>query len=72
MRREVRSSLSGSVESHVASVGQRVEVGSVLLTIECMKTMFPIESPAGGVVTWLKPCAETIEVDDVVATLDVD
>jgi len=57
---------------HTTFVGARVEVGAVLLTVECMKTMFPVEAPAAGVVTWLKDCAATIEVDDVVAVLDDD
>lgn len=71
MRREVLSPIAGSVWAHVASVGQRVEVGAVLLIIEVMKTEFPVEAPASGVVTELKACAETVEADDVVATLDV-
>ena len=71
MRRDVKTAFGGSVESHVAAVGQRVEVGVVLLTVECMKTMLSIEAPVAGVVAWLRPCAETLEVDDVVAVLEV-
>ena len=71
MRIDVRAKIGGSVESHVAPIGQQVDVGAVLLTTECMKTMFPIESPEFGVVAWLRPCGETFEVDDVVAILDV-
>ena len=34
------------------------------------KCEFPIETPVEGVVSWLRPCGDTIEADDVVATLD--
>jgi biotin carboxyl carrier protein len=71
VKREVRAPIAGSIWSHVASVGQRVEVGEVLLIEECMKTEIPVEAPIGGTVTWLKACGETIEADDVVATIDV-
>jgi biotin carboxyl carrier protein len=70
MRREVRSSFAGSVWSHVATVGQRVGAGAVVVIVECMKTEFPIEAPIGGEVTWLRPSGETIEAEDVVAILD--
>jgi acetyl-CoA carboxylase biotin carboxyl carrier protein len=71
VKREVRAPIAGSVWSHVASVGQRVEAGEVLLIGECMKTEIPVEAPVAGTVTWLKACGETIEADDVVATIDV-
>lgn len=51
-------------------VGQRVLAGTSLLIMECMKTEFPIEAPFDGEVTWIRPCGETIEADDVVAILD--
>jgi acetyl-CoA carboxylase biotin carboxyl carrier protein len=70
VRSEVRSPIAGSVWTHVASVGQRVEVGAMLLVLEVMKTEFPIESTVAGVVAWLRPCNETIEADDVVVTID--
>jgi biotin carboxyl carrier protein len=71
VRREVLAPIAGSVWSHVASVGQHVEVGEVLLIEECMKTEIPVEAPVAGTITWLKACGETIETDDVVATIDV-
>lgn len=71
MRREIRSPIAGSIWSHVASVGQRVESGATLLVVECMKSEFPVDAPEGGTVTWLRPCGETIEQDEVVAALDV-
>ncbi len=67
---EVRAQVGGSIWSHVASIGQRVDAGAVLLILECMKTEFPIESPVAATVTWLLPCGEAVEADDVVARLD--
>jgi len=71
MRVEVRAPLAGSVWSHVASIGQRVEVGAVLLILEVMKCEVPIESSQEGTLTWIRSCGETIEADDVVAMIDV-
>lgn len=71
MRREVRSPIAGSVWSHVASAGQCVTAGSVLIVIECMKSEFPVEASADAVVAWLRPCGETIEAEDVVVVLEV-
>jgi acetyl-CoA carboxylase biotin carboxyl carrier protein len=71
VRREIKAPIAGSVWAHVASVGQRVELGSVLLMVECMKCEIPVEAPLEGAVTWLRPCGETIEANDVVATLEV-
>jgi acetyl-CoA carboxylase biotin carboxyl carrier protein len=71
VRHEVKVPIAGSVWSHVAVVGQRVEIGSVLLVCECMKTEIPIDAPVAGTVAWLRPCSETVEAGDVVAELDV-
>ena len=38
---------------------------------QCWFTEFAIEAPVEGVVSWLRPCGDTIEADDVVAILDV-
>jgi biotin carboxyl carrier protein len=65
------SSFGGSVESHVASVGHDVALGAVILTIECMKTMFPVEATAAGRILWIRPCGETFETGDVLAILEV-
>ncbi len=70
-REEVAAPIAGSIWSHVAAVGQRVEVGSVLLVSECMKTEIPVEAPVAGTVTWLRPCGEAVEAGDVVAVLEV-
>ena len=67
----MKSSIGGSVEAHVAAVGQRVEIGSALLTLECMKMLLVVEASVGGTVAWMRPCGEVVEVDDVVAVLDV-
>lgn len=56
--------------THSASVGQRVLTGTTLLVMECMKTEFPIEAPVDGEVSWLRPCGDTVEADDLVAILE--
>jgi biotin carboxyl carrier protein len=71
VRCEVKSPIAGSVWSHVASVGQRVEAGAVIVILECMKTEFPVEAPEAGTVVALLPCAETVEAEDVVVVLEV-
>jgi len=71
VRCEIKSPIAGSVLSHVASAGQRVEVGATVLLVECMKTEITIEAPQAGNVTWILPCGESIEVDTVLATIDV-
>jgi len=71
VRHEVRSLIAGSVWSHVASVGQHVEAGALLLILECMKTEIAVEAPAGGTVAWLRSCGENVEADDVVAVVEI-
>lgn len=70
-RCEIKAPVGGSVWTHSVGVGQRVVAGTTLLICEVMKTEFPIEAPLDGVVSWLRPCGDTVEADDVVATLDV-
>ena len=70
-KHSVKAPVGGSVWTHSAGVGQRVLAGTTLLICEVMKCEFPIETSVEGVVTWLKPCGDTVEADDVVATLDV-
>jgi biotin carboxyl carrier protein len=67
---EVKTPVGGSVWTHSVGVGQQVVAGTVLLLAECMKTEFPIEAPVDGVVSWLRPCGDTIEADDVVAVIE--
>lgn len=69
-RREIKTPVGGSVCTHSVGVGQRVVAGTTLLICEVMKCEFPIETPVDGEVTWLRPCGETIEADDVVALID--
>lgn len=56
--------------THAVSVGQRVLAGTTLLICEVMKCEYPLETPVDAEVTWLRPCGETIEAEDVVAILD--
>lgn len=69
-KHEIKTPVGGSVCTHSVGVGQRVFAGTTLLICEVMKCEFPIETPVDGEVTWLRPCGDTIEADDVVATLD--
>jgi biotin carboxyl carrier protein len=70
-RYSVKAPVGGSVWTHAASVGQRVVAGTTILICEVMKCEYPIETPVDGIVTWLKPCGDTIEAEDVVAELEV-
>jgi biotin carboxyl carrier protein len=70
-KREIRTPVGGSVWTHSTAVGQRVVAGTTLLICEVMKCEYPIETPVDAVVSWLKPCGETIETDDVVALIEV-
>ena len=67
---EIRAPVGGSVCTHAVGVGQRVLAGTMILICEVMKTEFPIEAPVDGEVTWLRPCGETVKVDDVIAILE--
>lgn len=69
-RHDVRSPVGGTVWTHSVGVGQHVMAGTVLLICEVMKMELPVEAPIDGVVCWLRPCGETLEAEDVVATLD--
>lgn len=69
-KHSIKAPVGGSVWTHSVGVGQRVIAGTVLIICEVMKTEFPVETPIAGVVTWLRPCGDQVEADDVVATLD--
>jgi biotin carboxyl carrier protein len=71
-KHEIRTPVGGSVWTHSVGVGQRVLAGTTLLICECMKTEFPIEASVEGTVTWLRPCGDTLEADDVVAILEIE
>jgi len=70
-KQEIKAPVGGSVWTHSVGVGQRVIAGTTLLICEVMKCEFPIEADVGGIVSWLRPCGETLEAGDVVAILDV-
>lgn len=69
-KHEVRTPVGGSVWTHAVGVGQKVVAGTTLLICEVMKCEYPLETPVDATVTWLRPCGETVEAGDVVATLD--
>ena len=70
-KHEIRAPVGGSVWTHSVGVGQRVVAGTTLLICEVMKCEFPVETSVDGTVSWLAPCGQTIEADDVVAVLEV-
>lgn len=70
-KRSVESPITGSVWTHSVGVGQTVLAGTVLVILESMKMEIPVESPVDGIVTWLRPCGETVNVDDVVANVEL-
>jgi|HubBroStandDraft_6_1064221.scaffolds.fasta_scaffold1254808_2 biotin carboxyl carrier protein len=69
-KHSIRTPTAGSVWTHSVGVGQHVVEGTDLLIVEVMKTEWPIKTEVDGEVTWLKPCGETLEVDDLVAIVD--
>lgn len=66
----VRAPVAGSVWTHSVGVGQRVGAGTVLMIFEVMKCEIPVEAPVDATVTWLRACGESVEADDLVATLE--
>ncbi len=70
-KHEIRTPVGGSVWTHSVGVGQRVLAGTTLLICEVMKCEFPIETSVEGHVSWLRPCGDTVEAEDVVAVLEV-
>lgn len=70
VKHSIRTPVGGSVWTHSVGVGQKVVAGTTLLICEVMKTEFPIESPVDGEVTWLKPCGETLDAEDLVAIVE--
>jgi biotin carboxyl carrier protein len=68
--RKVEAQVAGSVLTHSVGVGQHITQGTTIIILECMKMEIPHEAPCAGAVVWLEACAKTVEVGDVVATLD--
>lgn len=56
-RVEVLSEITGNVWKVVATAGQRVEEGDVLVIVESMKMEIPIEAPCAGMLAELA-CVE--------------
>jgi urea carboxylase len=53
----VSSPVSGSVWKIAAALGQRVEAGDTLVTVESMKMELPVTAPVGGIVRQVR-CVE--------------
>jgi biotin carboxyl carrier protein len=71
-KHSIRTPVGGSVCSHSVGIGQRTLVGTTILVCEVMKTEFPVEATIDGTIMWLRPCGETVEVDDIVAIINDD
>jgi len=67
---KVEAPIASSVWAHSVDVGQRVTRGTALVILECMKMEIPVEAPCAGEVTWLRAKGDTVDVGDVVATVD--
>ena len=69
-RIEVESEIAGSVWKVEVEVGDRVEVGDVLIVLESMKMEIPVESPSAGTVAEILVAPEdAVEEDQVLAVL---
>ena len=67
---KVEAPIARSLRAHSVDVGQRVTRGTVLVILECMKMEIPVEAPCAGEVMGLRAKGDTVDVGDVVATVD--
>ena len=68
-RIEVTADMVASVVALSAEVGAEVEAGDTLLVVESMKMEIPIEAEATGIVTLAIEEGQTIDEDDLIATI---
>ena len=67
---DVLSPVSGSVQSVHVSVGQRVDAGDLLVTVESMKMEIPVEAESPGTITVIHAAAgQAIQEDSVVMSM---
>ena len=68
----VRSEISGTVCEVGVTVGQQVQEGDIILTIESMKMEIPIEAACDGTVTQINHQeGDPINEDDEIAIIEV-
>ncbi|HXQ68873.1 MAG TPA: biotin--[acetyl-CoA-carboxylase] ligase, partial [Pyrinomonadaceae bacterium] len=66
------SPITGTVHAILVSVGQRVQQGDILIYIEAMKSMLPLESEVAGTVSSIFTAeGDAIEFGDAILLIDV-
>lgn len=68
---KVRSAITGTVSFFDVDDGDMVEKGDSIMSVECMKTMYPVVAPSTGKVKILVELGELVENDALVATIEV-
>ncbi|HHT36835.1 MAG: biotin/lipoyl-containing protein [Candidatus Wallacebacter cryptica] len=66
---EVKAPLAGTILSVKVKVGDQVNAGDVLLTLEALKLENEITSPVSGTVAQIISSGETVETDHVLAII---
>ena len=67
---DVLSPLTGSVALLRAEDGARVERGDTVLEVESMKTFWPVEAPASGIVRLQVALGEVVGENQLVAIIE--
>jgi len=67
---DVKAAMTGMAWQHCVQVGQRIEEGKDILTMEIMKTEVPVLAPVAGVITWIIKPGENIKRGEVVARIE--
>lgn len=67
---DVHSPLTGSVNLVYVENGARVAAGDRLVEVECMKTLWPVDAPADGIVSLHVSPGEVVGENQLIATID--
>lgn len=67
---EVLSDMDGCLSSVLVDDGCEVEEGEKIAEIELMKTFFPVEAPASGVITFKIALGEIVEHGGLIAIIE--
>lgn len=69
--KNVKASMAGTVLNVVASIGDEVSAGQVVIVLESMKMEIPLESQFAGKVTEIKAAiGDFVNEDDVLLVLE--
>ena len=66
----VISDIAGVVATFLVEDGASVDKGERIMDIECMKSFFPVEAPAAGIVHFKVELGEAVGQDEVVAQIE--